>query len=388
VQIADVPQAQVHAFDGLFRWLGSFSTAARINRSYKHTEPQRANTADVQVALDDPLLRELLHDDDGGYVIGIFSEAYPVPWVGILVDIDANLETEVVTLRAVGWTAVLAARFFGATDSFSGPPASVFQAMLDRLNQINPVGLTTGIVAAENLSYEIQVADKSAASAFTEFASQTGNEWWIDIPEASESGITLTLNLGRSRGQDRSGSTVLYPGGGASLTGWRRNERARLYTATITGGQSALTQAYASRTRAVAATRQKSSRATASTSVDIQELGGLRERHGYLFYPETGGRSPVTRRESLRVFEGLRGVGAVTQAAAAALAARGVGGRAVRVQVDWRGAGGWDSLQVGDVVRLTDPDAFGDGIDAPFAIQAAQPFEAGGFLDLVGLIGD
>jgi len=260
--------------------------------------------------------------------------------------------------------------------------------MLDRLNQINPVGLTTGIVAAENLSYEIQVADKSAASAFTEFASQTGNEWWIDIPEASESGITLTLNLGRSRGQDRSGSTVLYPGGGASLTGWRRNERARLYTATITGGQSALTQAYASRTRAVAATRQKSSRATASTSVDIQELGGLRERHGYLFYPESGGRSPVTRRETLRVFEGLRGVGTVTQAAAAALAARGVGGRAIRVQVDWLGAGGWDSLQVGNVVRLTDPDAFGDGIDAPFAIQAAQPFEAGGFLDLVGLIGD
>lgn len=379
-----VPRVFLHRGD--FVRLGRLRTATSVNRSYAHATPQQLNETTVFIALTDSLMGEVLNRDRLGRLLVIESDAYPIPWVGIITDAEGNEDTGEMQIQASGWGLILRQRLFGAIDGFTGTPGNVFLALLDRLNAINTTGLVAGAVSDPGTPYELDLREADGFGALVELADQTGQEWWLDVEQADASGVALTLNYG-FRGENLvDGGRTLHDLRNCEVPLWGVNTQQGAFATTITGGQAALTQSYGARNRATAVTSAGSGildanrAAPAHQPVTVQP-GDLRLRHGVVFFPEATGGSPPSQRHELRIAEHLRGLGAIAAAAEAALVRRSHAARRAMVSCGWDGPGSWDDLRPGNVLQMVSSRAFG-GFEGPVSIVGVQPMEEGGWCDV------
>ncbi len=386
---------RVFLHDGNFTRLGQLTTATQIQRGYKHLTPQQVNTASVQIAINDPLLPDLVRNDGLGRVLVIESDGYPVPWVGVVGEPDGDVGAGVMQIPAKGWGRILNDRRFGAGDGFTGTPGSVFAAMIDRLNAINPMGLSVGTVSDPGGPYSVSLSEVSGLQGLNKLAQETGAEWWLNIEQAGDSGIEITANFGPDRGENHLGDTTLVdPSDTCEVTNYKFNPNGSAYASTITGGQASVTQDYESRSRTTAVLTtapsglQEYGRGVPSHTLKLaEEQTGFRERHGLVFFPSGSGNTPATRSHILQVVESVRGEGTITQAAVAALERTPFAVRRARISCYWDGPGSWDNLLVGNVVRLESDTAFGTGFRGPISIVGVQPVEQVGLCDLTVWIG-
>ena len=397
--MTDIAPARAFLHSGDFTRVGQFANATRINRGYKHLTQQQVNTATVTISAADPLVPALRPTALAlGLVLVIDSSSYPVPWVGMVTRVSFLHESEQVRIRAVGWGGVLQNRAFDPTDNFDGTPGSVFSAMLQRINQLNPTGLSLGNVTDPAGAYEIDLPNARAFQGFNTLARDTGQEWSIEVAQANESGITLLMNFEQDRGEDQRGfADDLVSPGNCAVTESDIDTQNLLAAVSITGGQTSVTQAFRDRTRttvvrkvADSGLRGFGSDASGHTLQTI-DATGLRARHGVVFFPQGGGgASPLTSHHKLRVVESLRGQGGITAAAIAALERHPFAALSARITVFWdpnAPLSQWNHLQVGNLVRLQSNKAFGQSGAYSLSIVGVQPFEEGGFLDLVVWVG-
>lgn len=388
---AGVPR--VTLYDGNLNVIGQLATVFGVNRAYRHTVPQSVDVARIDVSRDDVLLDQLLRIDDAlGRVVVIESNAYPLPWVGILESLEGDEDSGALRCVARGFEAILAQRYLSPDTTVTGNAGSIFTRLIGAANAINPTGIGIGSVDESGSALTgVQFPDSSPFDALNALAEQTGREWWLSHEVGSS--VDIRAHFARRRGE--SVDRVLGDASGAcDVTTWSVGSQESAFSVSITGGQTAVTEAYTERRRAIAlpsTAAAASYRREVASSGDLAITGGrdaaFGERHGGVFYPEQGAASFVTRRHEAVVVENLKALGDLQLAAQVQRQRRPTAPRRASVTVYWQGHGSFDGLEPGNVVGLQSSRAFG-GFDGLIQIVATQPMEELGFCELVVYVGE
>jgi hypothetical protein len=202
--------ASVHIHSG--SWprprLATLLTARNVNRGWRLGD---FTGASFEVSRDDGAFSILAERDLLSLLnMVVIEETGLPPWVGFIEKDTWGLKATGVAVQCKEAAQLLQERKTPKQFLVSENTSSAVRRVMVEANAQNPTGIFAATVERGCLA-TVDLSSVSVADALDSLCEISGQEWWVE-PAVSAAKVELTLRVSSARGEDKSGSIVLWEG--------------------------------------------------------------------------------------------------------------------------------------------------------------------------------